>query len=323
MPVIPTITVVIPLYNKAPHVARALNSVLAQTFNDFEVIVIDDGSTDDGAVIVKEFEDPRIRLIQQKNQGVSAARNKGIDESRAELIAFLDADDEWLPEFLETIVRIRKKYPEAGLYGTAYEIHVQGSIVKRTYAEDEGERLLSSYFKALVDCGYNTFNSSSFAAPKKALIAVGNYPLGVKWNEDGTLWGKIALKFKVAYSPKICSIYHLYSINNSTELLDYLENPFPQYVSTISSEELLRRDDAEYLREYCDFCRLSAIWQNIYSGHGMRTRQELRSVNSSRYAWWRCKLHVLSYVPEKWMRLIRKNAKTLSYLKIRIVKERW
>ena len=75
---VPAVSVVIPLYNKGPYIARALNSVLAQTFQDFEVIVVDDGSTDDGAEIVRGFKDLQIRLIQQKNQGVSAARNRGI-----------------------------------------------------------------------------------------------------------------------------------------------------------------------------------------------------------------------------------------------------
>ena len=106
---IPQVSVVIPLYNKAPYIDRALRSVLAQTFQDFEVIIVDDGSTDGGAKIVKSTTDKRIKLIQQKNSGVSAARNRGIQESKSKLIAFLDADDEWKSRFLEVILRLRKK----------------------------------------------------------------------------------------------------------------------------------------------------------------------------------------------------------------------
>jgi len=116
---VPAVSVVIPLYNKGPHIARALNSVLAQTFQDFEVIVVDDGSTDDGAEVVRGVDDPRIRLIQQENRGVSAARNRGIEAARAELIAFLDADDEWLAEHLETIIRLRRNALEVGIYATS------------------------------------------------------------------------------------------------------------------------------------------------------------------------------------------------------------
>ena len=317
----PAVSVVIPLYNKGPYIARALNSVLAQTFQDFEVIVVDDGSTDDGAEIVRGFKDLQIRLIQQKNQGVSAARNRGIEAARAEMVAFLDADDEWLPGFLETILRLRRKFPEAGLYGTAYEVRFPGSIVQRVYIKDEGERLLSSYFGALVNFGSNTFNSSSFAAPKNVLIGVGSYPLGVKWNEDGTLWGKVALQYPVVYSPEICSVYHQYSANNSTGIPEYLENPFLQYLSTLPRDELVERDDAEYLKEYCDFCRLATISRNIYSGHGARARRELAAVKSSRYTGKKHKFRILSYIPKCGIGLIRKNAKTLSYLKRKIISE--
>ena len=299
----PEVSVVIPLYNKGPYIARALNSVLAQTFQDFEVIVVDDGSTDDGAAIVREFDDPRIRLIQQENQGVSAARNRGIAAARAELVAFLDADDEWLPAFIETILRIRALYPNAGLYGTAYEVrHPSGlyspnSRRQRIYHKDEGERLISSYFGALVEFGAVIFNSSSFAAPKDILIGVGGYPPGVKWSEDSTLWGMIALWFPVAYSPEVCSIYYQYTANNSNGTTAEQTNPFLQYVSTIPSDELLRRDDMADLMEYCDVCRIATISSNIRSGHGKRARQQLLSVTSPRYIKKKYKLQILSYIP--------------------------
>ena len=322
---VPAVSVVIPLYNKGPHIARALNSVLAQTFQDFEVIVVDDGSTDDGAEVVRSFEDPRIRLIQQENRGVSAARNRGIEAARAELVAFLDADDEWLPGFLETILRLRTRYPDAGLYGTAYELHFPGSIVETVCIRGGGDRLLSSYFGAIVNYGSNNphypFNSSSFAAPKNILLAVGGFPLGVKWNEDAMLWGVTALQFPVAYSPDVCSIIHRHTANDSSEITEYLESPFPRYVSTIPNDELLERDDAEDLTNYCDYLRLAAVSRNIYSGHGARARQELSSVKSPRYAWKKYKLQILSYTPQCGIDFIRKHAKNLSYLKRKIIRE--
>lgn len=103
------ISVVIPLFNKGPYIARTLDSVLKQTFQDFKVIVVDDGSTDDGAEIVRGFDDPRIQLIQQPNQGESVARNRGVDESLSDFVAFLDADDEWMPKHLETILKLIEK----------------------------------------------------------------------------------------------------------------------------------------------------------------------------------------------------------------------
>jgi GT2 family glycosyltransferase len=108
---LPRVSVIIPLYNKEPYVRRALASVAAQTFCDYEVVVVDDGSTDGGALAVEAFAresaaGPRLRLVTQPNAGPGAARNRGIDEARGELVAFLDADDEWLPDYLAEGVRL-------------------------------------------------------------------------------------------------------------------------------------------------------------------------------------------------------------------------
>src|SRR5437867_5237539 len=100
------VSVIIPLFNKAPYIARALTSVAAQTYRDFDVIVIDDGSTDDGPRIVEAFNDLPIHLISQENAGPGAARNRGLERAQGELVAFLDADDEWLPNYLSESVRL-------------------------------------------------------------------------------------------------------------------------------------------------------------------------------------------------------------------------
>lgn len=111
------ISVVIPLYNKAHTICNTLNTVIYQTYQDFEVIIVNDGSTDDSvAVVEKNFNDSRIRIVNQDNAGVSAARNKGVDESKGEWIAFLDGDDEWHPYYLATMADLINKYPKAGLF---------------------------------------------------------------------------------------------------------------------------------------------------------------------------------------------------------------
>jgi glycosyltransferase involved in cell wall biosynthesis len=114
------ISVIIPLYNKGKYIARALDSVFAQTFEDFEVIVVNDGSMDDGPDIVRTYHDPRLRMIQQANAGPGAARNRGIRESTAPFLTFLDADDEWLPEFLEKYLCKLKNNPECDLVAGTY-----------------------------------------------------------------------------------------------------------------------------------------------------------------------------------------------------------
>ena len=116
-------SVVIPLYNKAPYVKKALESVFAQTFRDFELIVVDDGSTDDSLNVAKEVLDASgiyHQLIHQDNAGVSTARNNGVASSNGDYICFLDADDWWAPNFLERMDWLIKEYPEAGIYGVNY-----------------------------------------------------------------------------------------------------------------------------------------------------------------------------------------------------------
>lgn len=311
----PGVSVVIPLYNKGRHIARALDSVLCQTFQDYEVVVVDDGSADGGGDIVGGYLDSRIRLIRQQNQGASVARNRGIRAAEADLVAFLDADDEWLPTFLERVLRLRKSFPDAGLLGTAYEVHFPGSIVPRVHSGEKGDRLIPSYFRAIVDLGTDLFNSSSIASPKDLLLEVGGFPEDAQWNEDGFLRCKLAIDYPVAYTPIVCSVYHKYSSNSSSTLKEYVENPFLSYFSEIPPGTLEAREDFDAIVEYCDLCRLSAVSRNIYSGFGSRARADLRLVGSPRYTVKKQTLLLLSYFPPAVFTIVQAHARTLSLIK--------
>ena len=113
------ISVVIPLYNKAHTIVNTLGSILGQTFDDFEVIIVNDGSTDNGVEVIQNYtQDSRIRIVEQKNQGVSVARNVGVKESKYNYISFLDGDDYWDEKYLENVFLAIKNYPNAGMYIT-------------------------------------------------------------------------------------------------------------------------------------------------------------------------------------------------------------
>ena len=204
-----SISVVIPLYNKGLYIKRALDSVLAQTYQNFELIVVNDGSTDESAEAVKMFTDPRIRLIHQENGGECAARNRGIYESRADLIAFLDADDEWMPEHLETLLRLSQNFPECGAYATAYDIvDITGCSTTPNFfeiPEVPWEGIIPRYFRSAL-CSPPVC-SSAVAVWKKVFNEVGLFPVGEKRGGDLETWARIALKYPIAFNTNISAHY--------------------------------------------------------------------------------------------------------------------
>lgn len=116
----PFFSVVIPLYNKEHYIKETIDSVLNQTFKDFEIIIINDGSTDRSLDIIKKYDLKNLTIVSQKNSGLSASRNKGFSFSNGKVVAFLDADDCWLPNYLETIKSLYENFPEASIYGSGY-----------------------------------------------------------------------------------------------------------------------------------------------------------------------------------------------------------
>ena len=221
------ISVVIPLYNKARHIQRAILSVLAQTYQDFELLVVDDGSTDGSGEVVRQMTDPRIRLIAQDNAGVSAARNRGIQEATGEWIAFLDADDEWLPCFLETMMGLRYRHPEAGIYATAYRYTKNDATWRPEFSHcctTPGGGLLDDYFHAAM--GPPPVSATAVMIPKSILAEVGNFPDGIRRGEDLQTWTRIALRYRVAWSSAEGAIYHL-SADNRACKPDSVNADFP------------------------------------------------------------------------------------------------
>lgn len=191
-------SVVIPLYNKAHTIIRTLSTVITQTFPEFEIIIVNDGSTDEGVkIITSNFNDSRIRIINQANQGVSAARNKGVEEANFNYIAFLDADDEWLPGYLEKVKEAITLYPKSGLFCTP-GLH-------RSILTGEGRFLLVEeyknkiqpvrYFKDPKIIGGQTSGvviSKDIYNLAKSTFDEGGFPIGLNLNEDWTCFQSIA-----------------------------------------------------------------------------------------------------------------------------------
>lgn len=249
---------------------RALHSVCNQTTQDFDIIVIDDGSTDKGAQVVKNFCDPRIRLISQENAGVSVARNIGINESKSELIAFLDADDEWMPNYLETILRLREKYPYAGLYATPMKNEFIESMLVNLEEESRNlvpkEGLLLNYFK-IYKKGHALFGTSSVTIPKQILSEVGGFQAGFWWGEDVDMWGRIALKYPIAYSSEVCAIYYQNVINSAVERKKPVEiHPFVKTAREALELDRVPHGIIKDLEEFTDFLEMFTAKHNIKAG---------------------------------------------------------
>ena len=280
----PLISVVIPLYNKEAHIQRTINSVLAQTISDFEIVVIDDGSTDKSADAVKSFKDPRIRLIHQQNSGVSAARNRGIHEAKADLIAFLDADDEWTPSYLETILRLEEKYPEAGIYASAYLFcNYKGETRIADYKEISPapwEGLLDSYFLSAAK-GEHPVCSSAVCIPKKILLTENGFKVGAWWGEDDDLWGRIALKHPVAFSWQIGAIYHQGATNRACKREELVEHPFIDNAEMAIINGEVQKSIVKDLEECIARYKIIAAVHNLYRGYPEISRRMLKNCKTT------------------------------------------
>jgi glycosyltransferase involved in cell wall biosynthesis len=206
-------SIIIPLYNKAAHIVDTLYSVIQQDVGDFEVLVVDDGSKDDGAKLVEAMheQDPRIHLIRQNNGGVSKARNTGIAQAKGDYLCFLDGDDLWARDFLSEICELIKKFPTAGAYSTAYSHRFntgKDTPVLPVFPKQLNKLEQFEYdFFAVASRGEVPIMPSSCCIPKRVLDQVGGFPEGEPIGEDQDLWIRIAYQWQMAYSRTICTYY--------------------------------------------------------------------------------------------------------------------
>jgi glycosyltransferase involved in cell wall biosynthesis len=211
-------SIVIPLYNKAPHIADALRSVLAQSFAPAEIIVVDDGSTDGGAEIVRQFLGEKIILLRQNNAGVSAARNIGASRATCGYVAFLDADDSWRPEHLQTLKNLITQCPGLGLYSTLYEIHLHHRIFLPHSAYHAGFTGPVDDFFARMAAGLSLALPSTACVAKPALQEIGGFPEDMKRGEDLVVWFKLSARFGMAHAARVTVINNRDAVNRSISL---------------------------------------------------------------------------------------------------------
>lgn len=227
----PKFSVVISVYNKEDHIAGTLQSVLNQTYSDFEIVIVNDASTDTSERVIRGIKDERISYYTSAtNQGAGATRNTGISKSSGEYIALLDGDDVWEPTFLEEILRLEVALPKHAVFATAVLVEDKARSVPSRYSFDtstSGEFLDLDYFESSL---INTILTSSSAVVHQSVFKnIGTYDSTIKSGQDTDLWIRIGLEYRIGFSTKQLVTYRytphslFKSVRSVTDRPDFLK----------------------------------------------------------------------------------------------------
>jgi len=295
-----SVSVVIPLYNKRPYIERALHSVLSQTTPPREIIVIDDGSTDGSGEVVKSFPAPNLVLVRQENRGESAARNRGIQLARGKTIALLDADDAWEPEFLATILRLKRKFPAAGAWATAYRVvSPQGALKTPDLAvlpDGVEEGLISNYFKHGLSF---PVKASAVAIPKQVLQRIGGFQVGELKGADVDAWLKIALRFSLAFSREYQATYFKDAANRTVGVRWQKEPAISRTARQAIDAGIVPPEQVQDLKNYVAHFQVAAARDCLVLGHRQTARRLLEYARETQVLaskWWLYRL--MAALPE-------------------------
>lgn len=249
-------SVVIPLYNKAPYVAKAIESVLAQTYTDYELVIMDDGSKDDSFEIARKTIEGHghCHLYRQKNAGVSMARNNGVALSQGKYLCFLDADDWWEPAFLEEMSELIDAFPEAGIYGTNYTIVNETRHKTRVASVGVDEGFIKGYInycQVYAKTLYMPLWTGAVCIPRQVFDAVGGFNPQLRMSEDFDLWIRIVLHHKVAFLNKPLSNYNQ-DVYAAPRALGSLPQPQTQFAfcADYLKEDMARDAALKYVVEF-------------------------------------------------------------------------
>lgn len=260
------ISVVIPLYNKAQSIRKTLDSVLAQIYTNYEIIVVDDGSTDGSAEVAEAIlqecmvysVECRGKVIRKANGGVSSARNIGIMEAKGEYIAFLDGDDLWHPEYLETLHHLIVDYPDAALYGIGCTT-LNGDKIPEKVAPSTQRGDIKDLWNNYP--GYWTGSSSS--SSRKQLIEVGLFDIRMTHGEDIDMWWRLLLSGKGAFDNRVLAYYRQDAENRAMNKLIPLEKHIPYFVDKYAEARVKNVD----FRRFFDREMIYRLYPYMFDAH--------------------------------------------------------
>lgn len=226
-----SVSVVMPLYNKEKSCIESIKSVLSQTYSNFELIIVDDGSTDSSAILVDNFiqsaeNSAFVKLIRQENLGVSMARNRGVEESSFSFVGFLDADDLWHPQFLETMTLTKKRFPKSKWLACNCE-EFKGVPPKHQIYDAEPRFTEKCYFETSMQdtTSQSAVYTGGFLVEKKLFNQVGGYPEGVMHSEDYDLYSRLAKFSDLVWTSRCLFFYRLDAENKASQSQSIRELP--------------------------------------------------------------------------------------------------
>lgn len=252
-------SIIIPLYNKQQYIRKSLDSIFVQTYKDYEVIVVNDGSIDGSMAELKAYSEElkckdqnsfeKLKIIEQKNQGVSEARNNGVKHSSNNYIAFLDADDWWNPFYLENMAKLIHKYPEAGIYGSSYyKVRYNNSIEANIGVDSEFECGYINYFAVYAKTMWMPLWTGATVVKKSVFDELGGFKRILKVGEDFDLWARIAIKYPVVFLNKPLAYYNQ-DVNVDTRASALQEYNTDEHMLFSDYSELRKNKDFNYLFE--------------------------------------------------------------------------
>jgi glycosyltransferase involved in cell wall biosynthesis len=279
-----TFSIVIPSYNKAAYIKRAIDSVLNQSFKDFEIIVVENNSSDHSMEVLSQINVPAVKVVIEKNQGVSFARNTGIELAKGRYICFLDADDTYEVKHLEALNTFIKKYPQADLIANRYKIvtiHGKNKIPVLNPNWFNGNRyVLNNFFDAFVQ-GVPPVHINAVCVSKQVLKMHGGFDTRLKGVEDIDLWARIFVNAEVIIGDYIGTTYYHNTSNRSHESIH-----FESYKILLEKYHQLYKDNESlwpYQKAFQEFVAcivFGVVFSCIHSGNKLQatywfSREEL------------------------------------------------
>lgn len=264
-------SIIIPLYNKAEYIDRAIQSIINQSYQNFEIIVVNDGSVDRGEKKIELIRDQRITLINQQNQGVSSSRNNGAKLAKYDLLTFLDADDVWLDTFLEEANRLVNQFPKAAIYGlNNYFEYPDGRVTHERYEwlfQGEKSGIITDFFLLFTKIGKSPFSNSNYCIHKNIFLEEGGYKIGIKLTEDSDLWCRIAIRYDIAFHIKPLAIYYLGTTGSTHFIFEPKDFQVTITLQNAIKSNIINPIHRESIRKLIAFQQLSLIKRSILTGN--------------------------------------------------------